>query len=250
MPVVAPIIGSPQPSFSVFGGEFMRLGLGVVAAVAALIGSGVAARAEGPFYVSGSVGGYFRQSDDTMDEFHHSATPTINVPGTDKRGFDPGVIGNVAIGYRLISHVRVEAEFGYFSYTGSTLNPTAFASGYPELNGQTFRRTSGDRFSRYTGTANAFYDFSPIAGLFAPYVGAGVGASRDHQSVGTLRSSDGTSFQSSGGSSTQGLAMVEGGLSFPITRNLSLVPAYRYVHFFAGNEEVAHVVKVGLRYSF
>ena len=200
--------------------------------------------------MSGSVGGYFRESDETSDQFFHEETPTVMVNGTVRRDFDPGVVGAFAVGYRLTAHIRVEGEMGFPTFTGNTLNPNTTAPGFPNLDGQTFKHTSGDRFTRYTGTANVFYDFSPFGGRFTPYVGAGVGGSANHQSTGLFTASNGAVFHADGGSSTQGLAMVEGGVTIPITRSLSIVPAYRYVHYFAGNQDVAHVVKVGLRYTF
>jgi len=228
----------------------MRLSVGVMVECAAALMAGAAARAQSPFYVSGDVGGYFRESESGADQFHHSDAPTVIVGGTDRRAFDDGVIGHLALGYRLAPHIRVEAEFGYITYTGSTLNPQTSAPGFAALNGQTFHRTSGDRFTRYTGTANVFYDFSPLAGRFTPYVGGGIGASADHQSFGVFAAADGTPFRSSGGSSTQSLGLVEAGVAIALTPRLSIVPAYRYTRFFADNEDSAHVVKLGLRYSF
>jgi len=225
--------------------------LTVLSIVAAAVGlAATSARAESPFYVSGSVGGYFRESDSGSDQFFHRDAPTVVVDGTDRRGFDPGVVGAVAVGYRLIPHVRIEGELGFSTETGSTLNPDTTAPGFAALNGQTFKHASGDRFTRFTGEANVFYDFSPFAGRFTPYVGAGVGGSANHQTAGEFIASGGTVFHSGSGSSTEGFAMVEGGVSIPLTCNLSIVPAYRYVHYFADKEDVAHVVKVGLRYAF
>ena len=43
---------------------------------------------------------------------------------------------------------------------------------------------------------------------------------------------------------------MEGEVSLALTRHLSLVPAYRFVHYFSSGEDVAHVAKLGLRYSF
>jgi opacity protein-like surface antigen len=228
----------------------MRLWMVAAMSIAAGLGVGVQARAQSPFYVSGSVGGYFRQSDDVSQVFHHVDQPTSAAPGTNKRDFSPGVEVNAALGYHLTSHIRVEAEFNYTGYTGSAVHPLTSAAGFSELHGQAFDHNSGDDFSRIGGTANAFYDFSPIAALYTPYVGAGVGVVRDHASTGVFTDSVGHIFNTSGGSSTEGLAMVEAGVSIAIAPHLSLVPAYRYVHFFQGDEDVAHVIKVGLMYSF
>jgi opacity protein-like surface antigen len=228
----------------------MRLWTAIVGAVAAAAAMGLSAQAETPFYVSGSIGGYFRDSLSGSDEFHQLGTPNIQVPGSDKLNFNTGLIGDVALGYRFAPHFRAEADFDYFTYTGSTLNPATSAPGFPELNGQTFKRVSGDRYLRYAGTANVFYDFSPIAGAFTPYVGGGLGAAAAHRTIGHFAAADGTPFTSGGGASTEGLGMLEVGVSIAITPNLSLVPAYRYIHFFNGMEDVANVAKVGLRYQF
>ncbi len=157
---------------------------------------------------------------------------------------------NAALGYRLNSHIRFEGEFDYTEYTGSAIHPLTSAVGYPEENGQAFSHTSGDNFSRYGATANVFYDFSPIAARFTPYVGAGVGAVRTQTNSGLFTNASGFTFGTAGGSSTQGLAMAEGGINVAVAPHLSLVPAYRFVDYFSKGQDAAHVVKVGLRYSF
>ena len=97
---------------------------------------------------------------------------------------------------------------------------------------------------------NGFYDIATFAGRYTPYVGAGVGGSDNHQSQGFFAARDGTPFDVSGGASAQGFAMAEGGLAIALTPRISLVPAYRYVHYFQGNEDVASVAKLGVRLSF
>jgi opacity protein-like surface antigen len=221
----------------------------VVFLAAAAAACSSAAAADSPFYVSASGGGYFRQSDSTDANFFHAATPTVTVPGTVGRDYDPGFVVDLAAGYHLTQHIRLEAELGYTSYSGKTLAPFTAQPGFPQLNGQTFSHVSGDDFSRVTGTLNGFYDFSPIAGV-SPYVGAGIGEARNHQSSGMFQASDGATFGNLGGNATHGLALLEAGVSIPLTHNLSLVPAYRYVRYFAGDQDAAHVVKVGLRYRF
>ena len=233
----------------------MKLILGLATVIGAALATGAAAQAastaaQGPWCVSVGGGGYFREGDDGPDTFHHLDAPTTLVTGTDKRNFDAGETFAFALGYRVAPHIRIEGEFDYVTYTGSSLRPATTAPGFADLHGQAFDRTSGDRFSRYEGTVNAFYDFNPIAGRFTPYVGAGIGASSDHQNMGDFKDASGVLFTSSGGSSTQGLALVEGGVAVALTPSLSLVPAYRYTRFFADQEDVAHTAKVSLRYSF
>jgi opacity protein-like surface antigen len=224
--------------------------MSAAAAMAVGLGFTASAQAESPFYVSGGIGGYFRQSDDVDVKVFHENTPTLTSPGSNKRDFSPGILVNGAMGYRLNSHIRFEGEFGYADYTGSNIHPFTSAAGFPELNGQGFSHTSGDTFSRYSATANVFYDFSPIATRFTPYVGAGVGAAWDHNSAGLFTNASGLTYRNPSASSTEGLAMAEGGINIAVAPHLSLVPAYRFVDYFAKGQDAAHMVKVGLRYNF
>lgn len=209
------------------------------------------AQAESPWYLEGSAGAYFRQPKSGAAEFFHTATPDIKVSGVNKLRFDTGPIVDIGVGYRLTRQFHVEAEAGYFTYTTQTLNPLSTAPGYPALSGQTFTRTSGARWSRFTGSVNALYDFASIGRRFTPYVGGGIGASADHRTKGAFVSAAGQTFTAGAGdTSTEGFGLLEAGVSISLSPHWAVVPAYRYVHFFAGGEDVAHVAKVGLRYSF
>lgn len=208
------------------------------------------AEADSPWYLEGSLGGYVRDSFSSPVTFRHTPGPSVTAPGVNTFKVNPGLIANVGLGYRVAPHVRLEAEVGYTTYTGDTLNPYTTAPGFPALNGQTFTRQSGDRWSRYSGTVNAFYDFIPIAGRFTPYVGGGVGAAAGHRTKGVYKDAAGQPFGSGGGSSTQGFGLLEGGVAIALSPHWALVPAYRYVHFFTEGQDVAHVGKVGLRYAF
>ncbi len=222
-----------------------------MAALALWLGAAAPALAQGPWYVSGSLGGYFRDEAGGPDTFFHSNAPDVRVSGTDRIGFDHSALtGNVAVGRRFFGRFRVEGELGYTRYAAETLNPSTSAAGFPDLNGQTFKRQGGDDYTRFTGEVNGFYDIATVAGRYTPYVGAGVGGSDNHQSQGFFEASDGTPFNVGGGSSTQGFAMAEGGLAIALTPQISLVPAYRYVHYFNGGEDVANVAKLGVRLSF
>jgi opacity protein-like surface antigen len=77
-----------------------------------------------------------------------------------------------------------------------------------------------------------------------------VGGAAAHRSTGIFSNSGGATFTAASGSSTEGFAMVEGGVSFALAPHLLLVPAYRFVHYFSDKEDVAHVAKIGLRYVF
>lgn len=229
----------------------MRFMMSAMLGVAAASMWTIQAEAQSPWYVEGSVGGYFRDAQSSSEAFFHEATPTTTVPGTIKQTFSPGIIGDIGLGYRVSPHIRLEAEVGYFGYDTHAVNPSTAAAGFPELNGQTYTRQSGAEWSRYSGTVNAFYDFSPIAKRFTPYVGGGVGASADHRTTGLFTNATGQTFSGSpGGSSSEGLGFLEAGVAIAIAPHWAIVPSYRYVRFFSANEDVASVAKVGLRYSF
>jgi opacity protein-like surface antigen len=221
----------------------------VLAGMAIVLSTTMPARADGPWYVFGGVGGYFRETDSISTSFIHSNDPSFKVPGSNRLSYNPGVIGNLALGYTVMPQVRLEAEIGYLDYTGDTLNPVAHSPRFPRLNGSTFTRLYGDDYRRFMGTANAFYDFAPIAG-FTPYVGAGIGASANRKSFGQFVGPFGSRFNSRGGSGAEGLALVEGGVSYPLTNDLTVTASYRYIHFFDDGEDIAHIVKMGIRYSF
>ena len=228
----------------------MRLVIGA-GALGAWLAAASPGLAQGPWYVSGSLGGYFRQGVEGPDSFFHEDDPSARVAGADRIGFDDSALtGAVAVGRRFAGRFRVEAELGYTRYAADTLQPSTAAAGFPELNGQTFKRQEGDDYTRFTGEVNGFYDVATFAGRYTPYVGAGVGGSDNHQSQGFFTASNGAPFGVSGGSSAQGFAMAEGGLAIALTPRVSLVPAYRYVHYFQGNEDVANVAKLGVRFSF
>jgi len=221
----------------------------VLAGMAIVLSIAAPARADGPWYVSGSVGGYFRESNSGTTSFFHSDDPTFRVPGTESLSYNPSVIGNVAVGYALMPQIRVEAEIGYTDYTGNTLNPLTHNPKFPRLNGSTFTHLNGDDYRRFMGTANVFYDFLPMAG-FTPYIGGGIGASANKKSFGQFVGPTGSRFNSSGGSSAEGLALLEAGAAYPLTDNLAITASYRYMHFFDDGEDIAHIVKMGVRYSF
>jgi opacity protein-like surface antigen len=211
--------------------------------------SGAAAHAEGPWYLSGSVGGYFRESDSGPVTITNHI---ITAPGTLKDSFDPGIIANLALGYRLPARFRVELEAGYAEYRTSTVNPNS--TPFPTLRGQDFNRQSGGQNSRYMGTINVFYDL-PIAGPFVPYVGGGLGGEHGELTRAVFADANGNRFDEPGGQSTRGVAVIEGGVTITLSPVLAIVPAYRYVRYFGGvvgfnDSEAAHVVKLGLRYSF
>jgi opacity protein-like surface antigen len=207
-----------------------------------------AAQAESSWYVSGSAGAYLREDASGNTTITNGVT---SAPGTNRSSFDAGPIVNLAVGYRLPARFRVEVEAGYATYLRSTINPVS--AGFPQLTGADFNRESGGRFNNYSATINLFYDI-PIDDQLVPYVGGGIGGVHRDLSRGVYVSNAGLRFNEAGGSGDFGIALVEAGLSIGVGHNLSIVPAYRYIRFFANTpatgDEAAHVLKIGLRYDF
>jgi hypothetical protein len=238
------------------------------------------AHAESPWYVSGDLGGYFREGTSASGTFGKyvtsgSTTTTnsgsgsttvvsgspqlVTARGSMKSAYDPGLTGHLAFGRRLGAHFRVEVEVGVAGYDRSTVYPKTTSSNFPALTGVAYDRKSGGDFQRVTEEVNAFYDFKPALHGAAPYVGFGLGAWEGRSSAAVYgRSSaietNGTTipagwpFNIRGGSNTVGFAMLEGGLSLRLNDRWSVVPAYRYMRGFSG--DVAHIAKVGFRYGF
>jgi hypothetical protein len=207
-----------------------------------------AAHAQGPWYVSGSVGGYFRQSEPFDTTFFHIGSSGPAAAGSNRRDFDPGVIGALALGYRVNPRLRAEVEVSYAGYDVGSLHPSTPDASF-NFHGQEFTRQSGGA-STTGASANLFYDFPPVGKALTPYVGLGGGGAWTHLSGGAYAGPAGGVLHGAGGSSTAALALVEGGLSVAVGPRLSIVPAYRYSYIFTKNENVGHAVKVGLRYAF
>jgi opacity protein-like surface antigen len=207
----------------------------------------VEARAAGPWYVSGSAGGYFREGTTASTTISNGVTAA---PGEIARGFDPGYLLNVAVGYRLPARLRAEIEFGYAEYGADSITP---ASVFPTSNGITFSHPVGSDLHRIMGTVNLFYDL-PVQGRFVPYVGGGLGIIHALQTTITFQSASGGHFTSNLASGDKGVAVLEGGVTIALTDAIAIVPAYRYIRS-AGSihnngTEIAHVAKLGMRYSF
>jgi opacity protein-like surface antigen len=217
----------------------LAAGMGVFAAEA---------QAAGPWYVAGSVGGYFREESTAPTTF---SSGSATAPGEVTRTFDPGVVLNLAVGYRLPAHLRAEVELGYAHYNIDTVTPTVAA--LPALNGVQFGHSTGSDLQRTMATANLFYDL-PVAGCFVPYVGGGLGAIHIQSGTTTSISATGAQLVGHRPSGDDGVALIEAGVTIAVTDAIAIVPAYRYVREFGdvanNGTEIAHIVKLGMRYSF
>lgn len=224
----------------------MRITLSLLSALAGLsIAS--AARAQSAWYISGSAGGAFFP-DQTASVTLRGAGTTG--PATSMRSFDPGIALDAAVGYHLPMGFRIEGEFGYIhssrdSTTISTSNPLQAAT----FNGTRFTSPDGGAMNFFTATANIFYDIPVHVAGIAPYVGAGFGYY--HASIDTVTYNIPFRFTGSGSEVSNAVILAEAGVTVPLAPSLTLVPAYRYEHFFNSDGSWdSHQIKLGLRYDF
>lgn len=194
------------------------------------------------YYVNASAGAYFRE-DTTGTAF---AVNNHAITGPFDQQWDPGTFFSLAGGYRLLYGLRVETELSYAHYT---LSQTVFGAPF----NTTRRFVSGTDSTRYIGTLDLFYDL-PFGKIVVPYIGGGVGGAHAESVSGTGIDTFNRVSNFVGGNATRGVGFVEGGINLPLSRDLTLVPAYRYIRFFGGSgtgsSEVAHIAKMGLQYSF
>jgi opacity protein-like surface antigen len=219
-----------------------------------LVGSGliliaaVPAHGEDSWYIAATAGAYVRDSHVGPVTFTSGNT---KAPGTLDREFDPGALLGLNVGYKLPDGFRIEGEFGYLRYVNGKIKPSVAA--FPALNGSNFALLSGDLYNRYTGTINVLYDI-PLELSWTPYVGGGLGYAHSDGVISQHVNSIGTILHGMTAARDTAVALIELGITIPITDSWSVVPGYRYVHFFVNpdrsGDEVAHVAKVEVRYAF
>jgi opacity protein-like surface antigen len=209
-------------------------------------------RAEGPWYVSGSAGGYQREAEGGPTTIT-SLSSGFSAPGTEHVTFETGYVLALGVGYRLPFGFRIEGEFAYASYQTSQASPVSTPFG---LDGRAFNRASDVSHDRYLMTLNGYYDLPlPEIAPVMPYVGLGMGATvNDNPQRTVFRDAAGGRFTLSSSPTSGGIVQVEAGFGIALSDSVSIVPAYRFIHSFdTGNrfgDENAHVFKVGLRYGF
>jgi len=228
----------------------MRGFVGALAGVVAGLAFGSGASAQSAWYVSGSLGGTFRQDVSGPVTFFDVQDRSVTAPGTSRAVFGTGLSADLAVGYRISSSFRVEAELGYEDFAQTALYPMTTSALFPNLRGQQFSHASGGDDSALSSAVNGFYDFPTVAGRFTPYLGGGGGVVSGRGADTEFISAHGVHFESEGGSGVRGLVQGEAGVAVRLSRNLSVVPAYRYIHFTGPRADGESVAKLGLRYAF
>lgn len=218
-----------------------------LAAVSVLMMAASAAHAQGAWYINGSAGGDFFSDRTASTTFHNGAGATA--PGTHTTTYDPGYALTGSVGYHLPLGFRVEAELGYIHNDVDSTTPHLSSPTFAAINGTKFTNPNGGDYDRVTATVNMFYDLPVSFAGVTPYVGAGVGYY--HLSASDAHFTTPFGFTGRGGNASDAVVLAEAGATIPLAGALSLVPAYRYEHFFRdGGGEDSHILKLGLRFDF
>lgn len=119
--------------------------------------------------------GHFGMSNQRVGEIHHPGFDAVAVHEfVDEPSFDSGLIGSLGIGYQFTERFRADAFVEYRGRTDfSALDRYQIAG--PDWDGT--NDYDGGK-SEWLVMANAYVDLGNYSG-FVPYVGAGIGASRN-----------------------------------------------------------------------
>ncbi|MBZ8135317.1 cell envelope biogenesis protein OmpA [Afifella sp. IM 167] len=231
-----------------------------------------------PLPVPPSFGGWYLRGDigitnQGVDDLHNAVLDSaasweyVNDPS-----FDSGGLVNVGVGYQFNSWARVDL-------TGQYRGKTSFhAFDRYDTNGNGYLPTDTDNgTNQYTAMksewlflANAYFDLGTWNGI-SPYVGAGIGASRN-TIHGITDINDRTGGGGYGGEHSEwNLAWaLHAGVAYQMTQNLAIDLGYSYVSLgdassgdivdFNGNSTIynpaefedlySHDIKLGMRYTF
>ncbi|MCO4317659.1 porin family protein [Phyllobacterium sp. 21LDTY02-6] len=218
----------------------------------------------GGWYLRGDIG----MSNQRLDKLDYSGFDAPEIFGWHNDGdFDAGITGQIGVGYQFNDWLRADVtaqyrgktEFSALDYYSNPSNP-AFGSGTNEYSAKK---------SEWLFLANAYADLGTYAGI-TPYIGAGIGASRntisEFRDVNVLNAGGGYA----GSNSEWNLAWaLHAGVGIQATERMTIDLGYSYVDlgdaktgtFYNDNgstrgEQVtfkditSHDFKLGVRYAF
>lgn len=213
-------------------------------------------------YARADFGFLWAQETDIEDKNCNSANALLGCGNSISGDYNsPGA--GLGLGFMPLRWLRSDVT-GFYAWSGDF-------SGKDKLTPQT---TTTAEVTSLTGLVNAYIEIAGLTpgglGAFKPYVGAGIGASRNR--VKDVRSTvAGVNFTTPGGSNTDLAWSIAAGTGIQLTNSLALDLGYRFmdigrVETDAGNATVlgvtvpvdgtesdrikVHLVTVGLRYSF
>ena len=174
----------------------------VVGAVLFLPAVGMCAADLSKWYLTGDVGGVFQQ--DTT--FSQSTSPGVKTPGT----FNPGIRGDIAVGYNLNKSFAVELESGVLWNSIDKFGGVTLSQASQSLD-----------FYSIPVLAKVVYKV-PTGNAWTPYFGVGAG--------GVIGMAD---FQNTAGHSSDTTFIfayqAEAGLDYALTKNTSVGIAYKFL---------------------
>ncbi len=176
----------------------------------------------GGVYVRGYVG-MTNQDLDRLD-FWQLHDADHHFEWLDKGGFDSGMLAGVGIGYAFNDWFRMDV-------TGEYRGKTDFSAldRYQDSDGSWFTNDYSAKKSEWLFLLNAYLDLGTWKGL-TPYVGAGIGASRNRITNFRDVNVRNDSVWLAGSASKWNLAWaLHGGVGYEVTDQLTLDLAYRYV---------------------
>jgi opacity protein-like surface antigen len=218
----------------------------VFAALAGFAMASSAAHAQSSWYVSGSAGAALFM-DHTADATIHGGIGQAG-PGEATTTFNPGLALDGAVGYHLPLGFRVEGELGYIHTSRDTVTINTSVPALSFLNGK-YSSPDGGNMNFFTATANIFYDLPVDLAGIKPYVGAGAGFY--HLNVEQAEFTVPFDFTGRSVDISDAVVLAEVGATISLTPRLSLVPAYRFEHFFVSSTGYnSNQFKIGLRYDF
>ena len=159
---------------------------------------------------------------------------------------DTGAGITLALGYDSPIGIRLEGEVGY--------GRTSFGDFRGTLLGAPISGDASDiDINIYTFYVNAFYGFKLPLSPIVPWIGGGVGFGHIHQESGTI-TQNGTPINVGSSSSTEFSANGQVGIDIELSKNLVLLPSYRFMWIDSGDsftdDFIAHSFWLGLRYNF
>ncbi|HVY15262.1 MAG TPA: outer membrane beta-barrel protein [Rhodopila sp.] len=225
----------------------MRFTLAAMTAATGIVAAAGQAHAQSGWYISGSAGALFT-TDTTAPGTIYSSSG-LHASDTTTSSYNPGFTLGAAIGHRLPLGFRAELELGYLHNSLDTRTLHTAGTVFSALNGTKLTSPDGGDRNRFTVTANLFYDLPVSFAGVTPYVGAGVGYY--HLDVGDAHFATPILFTAKGYDTSNAVILAEVGVTAAIAPGLSVVPAYRYEHYFGSEaDEDSHQIKIGLRYDF
>jgi len=163
-----------------------------------------------------------------------------NLPGGIVSAFgeeiDETIISDIGVGCEFTANLRADVTLGYRS----------------EAQVQDSFTSLDAKYSALTVMANVYYDIGNFNG-FTPYVGAGVGVSRNKLSDVALP------VASTSGTKTSFAYALHAGVSYDYSEALAIDASYRYIDLGKGQSGgdvvdydnlISHDIRIGLRYRF